>query len=771
VKPGRLFILFIGFIILTPTLSGQGPEFTEKKAFRSQTTYLFDAQFSPFRNYFALTYGDNTIEVYDKNWRKVFESQGNPKAVAGRISFSPDENFLAFSKYRSTTDIAILRLSDMKVVQVLSGNSVHVNTLTWSHDGRFLACGGQDYSVKIWIHRGDKLVPLQEIHHFEDPVRRVAFSFDDSFLGYAGDNEKIFLLKRKDDKYVLADSIYNARGYIHDFVFHPSRMELAVAYFKGIKVWRYRKSHFVPFDSITDKADEVHGMSFSPTGEFLAGARYSDIHLWKTGEEKYVNERTLYRHSAKVFNIAFSDDGKFMTSTSSDRSAIIWEVSNIHPSSRSVVASYLHDDLTTAQKQILTSDVLQDILKRLDPTLIRGKDEFETTAAFNQRREKLAKTTLGYLQEHLEKKYHIRPAPDDMVKIDIQNLIGYNADKEIYKIRFMETEAGVEIPIEAARQLKSDWQKAYILAWKYKDKQSPFWTYSGFKLKHPVNGNTYPVTPLENPFGLRSETGLPSGRTITPEKTTPEPAVPAGIPVSRSLIFATNVYDAFAELINPVLDARSLSAELSDNYGMIVELVENPTLDETIKKIREYARMTYGPEDQLFIFFAGHGMYDPVFKEGYIISRDAKPDDETKTSYLSHSNLRTMVNHIPCNHIFLAMDVCFGGTFDPLIASTSRAAGMYEDISPDAFIKRKSKYKTRLYLTSGGKVYVPDGRPGHHSPFMRKFLEALRSYGGSDGILTVNEILPYIEKVNPQPRFGEFGDNEPGSDFLFVVKK
>jgi hypothetical protein len=75
-----------------------------------------------------------------------------------------------------------------------------------------------------------------------------------------------------------------------------------------------------------------------------------------------------------------------------------------------------------------------------------------------------------------------------------------------------------------------------------------------------------------------------------------------------------------------------------------------------------------------------------------------------------------------------------------------------------------------LYLSSGGKEYVPDGRPGQHSPFTRKFLEALRSYGGEDGVLTINEILSYIEKVDPQPRFGEFGNNEPGSDFLFIKK-
>lgn len=170
------------------------------------------------------------------------------------------------------------------------------------------------------------------------------------------------------------------------------------------------------------------------------------------------------------------------------------------------------------------------------------------------------------------------------------------------------------------------------------------------------------------------------------------------------------------------------------------------------------------------IYFAGHGEYDAVFQEGYVIASDSKMDDPAKTSYLSHSNMRTIVNNIPCNHIFLIMDVCFGGTFDPLIASSHRGADLYAEVSPEKFVERKLKYKTRLYLTSGGKEYVPDGRPGHHSPFTRKFLEALRQYGGSDKILTVYEVLQFLDKVEPQPRFGEFGDNEPGSDFILIAR-
>jgi tetratricopeptide (TPR) repeat protein len=49
-------------------------------------------------------------------------------------------------------------------------------------------------------------------------------------------------------------------------------------------------------------------------------------------------------------------------------------------------------------------------------------------------------------------------------------------------------------------------------------------------------------------------------------------------------------------------------------------------------------------------------------------------------------------------------------------------------------------------------------------------LEGLRGYGGRDGILTIDELLAvYMDKVEPQPRWNEFGDNQPGSSFLFIA--
>jgi hypothetical protein len=88
----------------------------------------------------------------------------------------------------------------------------------------------------------------------------------------------------------------------------------------------------------------------------------------------------------------------------------------------------------------------------------------------------------------------------------------------------------------------------------------------------------------------------------------------------------------------------------------------------------------------------------------------------------------------------------------------------------DEFIRRTLQFTTRQYLTSGGKQYVPDGRPGHHSPFASRLIDALRKTATSGGILTLAKLKSAVETLDPQPRAGGFGDDEPGSDFLFVAR-
>ena len=235
-----------------------------------------------------------------------------------------------------------------------------------------------------------------------------------------------------------------------------------------------------------------------------------------------------------------------------------------------------------------------------------------------------------------------------------------------------------------------------------------------------------------------------------------------------ALLFATDRYDHWDDLVNPVDDAHSLAKILEETYGFEVEIVTDPSSDEIWAKLRSYNERNFTPQDQLMIFFAGHGHYDESFGEGYVVATNSSNNDVARTSYISHNRLRGVIDNIPSEHVLLVMDVCFGGTLDPVLA---RSRGEMHDysISVSDMLVRKFDMKTRKYLTSGGKEYVSDGIPGRHSPFMTRLLQSLGSRGGEDRVLTLSEIKVNMENLPQIPRFGSFGSDEQLSDFVFIA--
>ena len=257
------------------------------------------------------------------------------------------------------------------------------------------------------------------------------------------------------------------------------------------------------------------------------------------------------------------------------------------------------------------------------------------------------------------------------------------------------------------------------------------------------------------------------------QTTPPRQLVPKGR--DYALLFATDVYAdrAWRPLRNPVRDATTIAAELQQSYGFTeARVVANPTLKQIFDTLDEYlSKRQFADNDQLLIFFAGHGLYRPELDLGFIVASDSRDAaaDRANQSYFSFETLYRYVDRIRAKHIFLVLDVCHGGTFaDAMAMRGAPVKSDYDVAAPPERISRILARTTRKYLTSGGNEYVPDGT-GAHSPFAARFLEALRRRN-ADGIVTATDVYQVVRNVRPnEPVFGDFGRYEPVSDFVFVV--
>lgn len=237
-----------------------------------------------------------------------------------------------------------------------------------------------------------------------------------------------------------------------------------------------------------------------------------------------------------------------------------------------------------------------------------------------------------------------------------------------------------------------------------------------------------------------------------------------------ALLFAVKNYTYWKPLSYPIDDADSIAKDLRELYGFQVEIVRDPSKAAIQDKLLEYGRRTYPADGQLLVFFSGHGAFFESTKEGFIIPKEGKLNDPYQDSYLPHDRLKKAVDAIPCNHILLAIDACFSGTIDDRIAQRGgpgfgrpNAPGN-DDLILNGFISEQLRYRSRFYITSGGKEQTPD-----RSQFARQILEALRSTTSANRVLTFSGLCSFLERATPLPRAGEFGTTEPGvKNFLFI---
>ena len=276
-------------------------------------------KFSPANNALLASAGDtNTIKLWNLRNDTVTTFRGHTGQV-NAVAFSPNGQLLASGGDDWTFKLWNIRQQQhiATLEHITDRSRSQVKNIAFSPDGQRLATAGQH--VKLWdVSNQTEVATLQH----ESYVWALAFSPDGRLLA-AGDGEGSVKIWDIQKQQVISQLAGDTRS-VYAVTFSPDGRTLATAGYQGkITLWTVSNSEIL---GTLENRGTVYTLDFSPDGKALASTGYSAVTLWSVNSGKELT--SLAGHSGWVYGTAFSPDSTTLASSGDDGTV---RLQNIEP--------------------------------------------------------------------------------------------------------------------------------------------------------------------------------------------------------------------------------------------------------------------------------------------------------------------------------------------------------------------------------------------------------------------------------------------------------
>jgi hypothetical protein len=229
-----------------------------------------------------------------------------------------------------------------------------------------------------------------------------------------------------------------------------------------------------------------------------------------------------------------------------------------------------------------------------------------------------------------------------------------------------------------------------------------------------------------------------------------------------------NYSEAWTPLKNAVNDARELERLIQDNYrfDVVKSLYNDQATRVNIINALEWLVSTVKENDNVLIYYSGHGDFKKELNKGYWVPADAK--SKSTSQFISNSEIQTFLAGIPSKHTLLISDACFSGDI---------FRGTVTEIpfeNTEKYYVKAYDAKSRQAISSGGIEPVMDGGREGHSVFAYYTIHALKSNTGKyfDATQLFNKVkIPVVNNSEQSPNFNPIKNTgDEGGSFIFIKK-
>jgi WD40 repeat protein len=230
-------------------------------------------------------------------------------------------------------------VNQITTLRTLRGHTAPVWSVAFSPDGRRLASGSWDNTIKLWdVETGQE---VRTLRGHTGGVWSMAFSPDGRLLasGSVGGTVKLWDVGVATKDFSSPPEVRTLRGHsggVLSVAFSPDGRLLAsnsvyytkTTFYSAVELWNVETGQKVR----TLSGAPVGSVAFSPDGRLLAaGSDEGTVKLWDVGVatkdfSSPPEVRTLRGHTGGVESVAFSPDGRLLASASSDQTVKLWDV-------------------------------------------------------------------------------------------------------------------------------------------------------------------------------------------------------------------------------------------------------------------------------------------------------------------------------------------------------------------------------------------------------------------------------------------------------------